>query len=235
MTPQITHRDNFIWLLAALVFLLFSGAVFDQIGSQHGERLVNAALLITVILAIWSMEKNQGRWLNRKIGISIAFFITMVTDSVIESNVLANAQLVMCFLFFALTLHLAWRQVMFVGQVDGNKIVGAICIYILIGLVWAFAYLIAEAIFPGSFNGLEPGTWQKKVDDVVYYSMVTLTTLGYGEITPSQPLTRFLAYMESLTGIFYTTVLVASLIGMRLASFGGGRRRSAPGTEENSD
>ena len=107
MTPQITHRDNFIWLLAALVFLLFSGAVFDQIGSQHGERLVNAALLITVILAIWSMEKNQGRWLNRKIGISIAFFITMVTDSVIESNVLANAQLVMCFLFFALTLHLA--------------------------------------------------------------------------------------------------------------------------------
>ena len=51
------------------------------------------------------------------------------------------------------------------------------------------------------------------MEDVIYYSMVTLTTLGYGDITPAQPLTRFLAYMEAVAGIFYTTVLVASLIG----------------------
>ena len=50
--------------------------------------------------------------------------------------------------------------------------------------------------------------------------MVTLTTLGYGDITPQQPVARFLAYMEAITGIFYTTVLVASLIGMRLAQHG---------------
>ena len=62
-------------------------------------------------------------------------------------------------------------------------------------------------------------SWQKNIDDVLYYSMVTLTTLGYGDITPLQPLTRFLAYMEAITGIFFTTVLVASLIGLRLASY----------------
>jgi voltage-gated potassium channel len=47
--------------------------------------------------------------------------------------------------------------------------------------------------------------------------MVTLTTLGYGDITPEQPLARFLAYSEAVAGIFYTTILVASLIGVRLA------------------
>ena len=47
--------------------------------------------------------------------------------------------------------------------------------------------------------------------------MVTLTTLGYGDITPEQPLARFLAYSESIAGIFYTTILVASLIGVRLS------------------
>jgi voltage-gated potassium channel Kch len=49
--------------------------------------------------------------------------------------------------------------------------------------------------------------------------MVTLTTLGYGDITPAAPLTRFLAYLEALIGIFYTTILVASLIGLRLSGY----------------
>ena len=219
MPKAINTRDNFIWLLVALVFLLFGGAVFDQLESRHGERLINASLLITIIVAVWSIQENQGRWLNRKIGITLAFGVIMISDSLIESIVLSTAQLVMCFLFFGLTLHLAWRQIMFVGQVDGNKIIGAICIYIIMGLVWAFAYLLVEEAFPGSFNGLDHTAWQKNIDDILYYSLVTLTTLGYGEITPVQPLARFLAYMEAITGIFFTTILVASLIGLRLASY----------------
>jgi voltage-gated potassium channel Kch len=66
-------------------------------------------------------------------------------------------------------------------------------------------------------NGLESGPWQRNLDNLIYFSMVTLTTVGFGDITPAAPLTRFLAYMESGVGIFYTTVLVASLIGMRLS------------------
>ena len=154
MEKPISTSDNFIWLLVALVLLLFGGAVFDQLESRHGERLINACLLLTIIIAIWSMEENEGPWLNRKIGITLAFGLVMVSDSLMESDVLANAQLVMCFLFFSLTLHLAWRQIMFVGQVDVNKIVGAICIYIVIGLVWSFAYLIAEEIVRGSVSGV---------------------------------------------------------------------------------
>ena len=51
----------------------------------------------------------------------------------------------------------------------------------------------------------------------LHLSVATMTTLGYGDITPEQPITKFLAYMEAVAGIFYTTVLVASLIGMQLA------------------
>jgi voltage-gated potassium channel len=68
-----------------------------------------------------------------------------------------------------------------------------------------------------SFNGLDNELWQGNLEQFTYYSMVTLTTVGYGDITPEQPVARFLAYMEGLTGIFYTTILVASLIGVRLA------------------
>jgi voltage-gated potassium channel len=87
-----------------------------------------------------------------------------------------------------------------------------------IGVGWAFGYMITEEVFPGSFNGLNHELWQGNFEQFSYFSMATLTTTGYGDLTPEQPVARFLAYMESITGIFYTTVLVASLIGVRLAS-----------------
>ena len=219
MPERITERDNFIYLLIALIFLLFSGAIFEQIDYRAGQWVVNTSLMVTLLVGIWSMERKNTTWVSPKIGMTLEVAILMITDSLIESNFLATVQLVASFLFLSLTTYLAWRQVMFTGAIDANKIVGAICIYILLGLVWAFAYMICEALFPGSLAGLDSEQWQYNMDDVIYYSMVTLTTLGYGDITPEQPLIRMLAYLEAVTGIFYTTVLVASLIGMRLASF----------------
>jgi voltage-gated potassium channel len=222
MKPHITTRDNFIWLLLALVFLLLSDAVFSQFHLNHAQRLVNITLLVTMVVAVWSVDRVEGRWLRWKIGMSLAMVILMIGDIIIESNVLAIYQLLSIFVFLCFTFYLCWQQVMFSGMVDQNKIIGAICIYILMGLIWAFLYLIVEYIFPGSYTGLgQAGIWQDKFEDLTYFSLVTLTTLGYGDITPVQPLSRILALMEAITGVFYTTILVASLIGMRLAHYSG--------------
>lgn len=219
MAPQITERDNFFWLLIALVLLLASDAVFSQFESAQGKLLVNISMVLTLFVAVWALERNQrGRVLrNWKIGLTVIVACLMVADSLVENRFLALGQLAGCFLFLCLSLYLVWKQVLFTGYVDTNKIVGSICIYILLGLVWAFGYLIAEELFPGSFNGLDHEVWQGNLEQLVYYSMVTLTTVGYGDITPEQPVARFLAFMEGITGIFYTTILVASLIGVRLA------------------
>jgi voltage-gated potassium channel Kch len=68
---------------------------------------------------------------------------------------------------------------------------------------------------PGAFNGLEQVIWYENFADVAYYSFVTLTTLGYGDISPVIPIARFLVYMEAIVGVFYMAILVASLIGIR--------------------
>ena len=219
MAPKITERDNFFWLLIALVLLMASDAVFSQIESEQGKLLVNVSLVLTLFVAVWALESNRrGRVLrNLKIGLTVVVACLMVADSLVENRFLALGQLTGCFLFLGLSLYLVWRQVLFTGQVDRNKIVGSICIYILLGMLWAFGYLIAEEVFPGSFNGLDHDVWQGNLEQLIYYSMVTLTTVGYGDITPEQPVARFLAFMEGITGIFYTTILVASLIGVRLA------------------
>ncbi|MEP5764040.1 MAG: potassium channel family protein [Halieaceae bacterium] len=217
LTPHITDQNNFTWLLGALVFFLFAGAVADQFALSYTNLVINVALMITLVVNIWAVDNQRTKVLSWKVGATFVIALTMITDSVIESNVLAKFQLILSFVFLCLTTWQAWNQVMFTGRVNSNKIIGAICIYLLIGLAWGFAYLIVEAFIPNSMHGLEQNQWQHNTDDLIYYSMVTLTTLGYGDITPAQPIVRFLAYMESVTGIFYTTVLVASLIGIRLA------------------
>lgn len=219
MKRHVTPRDNFTWLLGALIFLLLGDAIFAQVDSRQGQIVVNMILMITIVIAVWSVDRVEGRWLNWKIGMSLVTIALMIGDSVIESNALALYQMLAVFLFLCFTFYLCWQQVMFSGMVDRNKIIGAVCIYILMGLIWAFLYLIVEQIFPGSFKGLHPGRWQGRLEELLYYSMVTLTTLGYGDITPAQPLSRVLAILEAITGVFYTTVLVASLIGMRLAHY----------------
>ena len=217
LVPGINDHNNFVWLLCALVFFLFAGAIADQFELQYTNRFINVALMITLIVNIWAVDNPRTDMVSWKAGATMAIAIVMITDSMIESNFLAKFQLFMTFIFLSLTTWQAWTQVMFTGHVDHNKIVGAICIYLLLALVWAFAYQIVEAYVPGSMNGLDHDLWQHNTDDLVYYSFVTLTTLGYGDITPEEPITRFLAYMEAVTGVFYMAILVASLIGIRLA------------------
>ena len=93
MSQSIKGKDNFIWLLVALVFLLFSDALFAQFDAEQAQRLVNITLMVTIVAAVWAVDTVQGRWVNWKIGMSIIIVIVMIGDSVVESNFLAIYQL----------------------------------------------------------------------------------------------------------------------------------------------
>jgi Ion channel len=103
------------------------------------------------------------------------------------------------------------------GPVTQVSIQAAIAVYLLFGTAWSNAYLIAQQHNPSSFkstvalSSTSPEEW-------LYYSYVTLTTLGYGEITPQSHVARSLAVTEALTGQLYLAVLVARLIGKEMAT-----------------
>ena len=164
------------------------------------------------------MEQQRGHWLRSRIGLTLVVASLMIGDALFEDYRLTLVQLSFIFLFLCLTTYLACKQVLFSGNVDGIKIIGAICIYIMMALVWTFGYLLIVELYPGSFTGLQHTVWHDNMQDVVYFSFVTLTTLGYGDISPVLPLARFLAYTEAVTGQFYIAILVASLIGIRLST-----------------
>lgn len=214
-----SRENNFSWLLGALVLILFCSALVNQLQLSGARVLINISLIVTVILVVWSMETSRDSWFKLKVGVSVLLLGLMLLDSAYNFVELAPFQLIGMFVFFTITIQIAWGQVMFTGNVSRNSILGAICIYFLIGLWFTFAYMIVEYFFPNSFRGLDSEFWQQDLGAFSFYSMVTLTTLGYGDITPLAPMARFLAYMQAVVGVFYTTVLVASLIGLRLANF----------------
>jgi voltage-gated potassium channel Kch len=79
-------------------------------------------------------------------------------------------------------------------------------------------YLIILVFDPDAFNGIEIASWQEGFAKIAYYSFVTLTTLGYGDISPKTPVAQFFVYMEAIAGVFYMAIVVSSIVAMRLAS-----------------
>jgi hypothetical protein len=117
------------------------------------------------------------------------------------------------------------------GEVTADKIYASLCVYLLLGLLWACGYLALELLRPGSLqvDGVDLATSVGDAEGMLshcfYYSFVTLTTLGYGDVKPTTPPAQSLAYVEALTGQLYLAVLVARLVALHIASSDSGRRK----------
>ena len=104
--------------------------------------------------------------------------------------------------------------------VDANILFAAICVYMLIGFICGSGYYLIELLVgdPGVLTSLKGnlGVGLPR-HEAIYYSFVTLTTLGYGDITPVRPLASAVAYIEAVFGVFYIAILVGTLIGLMLS------------------
>jgi hypothetical protein len=106
-------------------------------------------------------------------------------------------------------------------SLDG--VMGALGGYLLIGLAFGHLYCLAEALHPDSFYlagrlGPLPAGPEQRHSLLTYYSLVTLTTLGYGDITPQSVPSRTLAWLEAVVGQFYVAVIIAGLVGLRVST-----------------
>lgn len=217
LVKAVSENNNFLYLIISLVVLLLVGALVDEFRHPLGHHIFQAVTVITLAGSIFGFRSSRFR-LNTSIGFTLSTLVIVVLGVFLDQAGLSYLHLLVLMLFYIWATWLAAKQVLFSGQIDSNKIVGAICIYLLIGLIWALLYLFIAQSVPGAFNGLEQAEWYENFADGTYYSFVTLTTLGYGDISPATPVARFLVYMEAIVGVFYMAILVASLIGMRVSA-----------------
>ena len=213
------ERNNFKYLLGALLILLLSGAIAQEEGVRGETRrlFMEPALCIMLLMGIWSLGREK-KWLIIGGIIAVAGVATATINFFWNMPALRLVNMGILFVFCLGSTWFASRHLLISGSVDVNKIIGAICIYLLLGLNWAFLYLFINMAIPDSFNGLSSTNIGTQLPELVYYSFVTITTLGYGDLTPVKPLARTVAFLEGFVGQFYVAVLVAWLVGMYLSS-----------------
>ena len=214
---KINERNNFLYLTVALVVLLLFLPLLHTFPVGILHLITQLLILLTLLVTYASL--NFGRWWRGFVGLLLGL---MVCSSLLREFGAIHStgliHLLLALIFFSSVCFAAGRRVLLSGDIDGNKIIGSIAVYLLLGLIWSMLYLIAIDLLPGAFKGIEAGAWEDNFFDAVYFSFVTLTTLGYGDISPVLPVTKALAYLQSITGTFYMAVVVASLIGARFSS-----------------
>ena len=126
--------------------------------------------------------------------------------------------LIFAVLFFVLNTYTILHDLVTTPRVTTDTILGAISAYILIGLSWGMAYMAFEVVHPGSFTTATGAISEvtNGFSQLIYYSFVCLTTLGFGDINPLYPPVRALSYLEAITGQIYLTVLVARFVGLHI-------------------
>ena len=90
-------------------------------------------------------------------------------------------------------------------------------VYLLLGVIWAVSYSVLELAAPGSFGGFETWTSRGWDSEWLYFSFVTMTTLGYGDLLPVSATARAMAYLQAVFGQFYIAILVAGLVSVYIA------------------
>jgi hypothetical protein len=113
---------------------------------------------------------------------------------------------------------LVLEQVNREGPVTGHRVRGAVAGYLLLGVSCAFAYALIEHLVPGSFQmpAADLRSGQAQSDAFYYFSIVTLTTLGYGDITAVHPVARSVVMIEALLGQLYPAILIARLVTLQM-------------------
>ncbi len=207
---------RFTILLGALLILFLVLPLFS--GDEDAFALVtDLAFSAVMIAAAYSLCENRKyliyAWLLGVPAIFLRWIYWLYPEPFIWVGSYLFAIAVLLFSAFKLLSFL-----MRVKKAGQETINAAICVYLSLGIAWAMAYMLLELLLPGSFRIAEYAKdSQVIVLEMVYYSMVTLTTLGYGDITPVTPMAKNLSALEAIIGQVYLTVLVARLVSLNIA------------------
>lgn len=205
------ERTDFFYLFGALLFLLVAVPLTHDF--QILSPAMDKAFFFSVLMIVGARSlRGGGRY----------FIVGMILAAVgVALNILDISQSSLLFqygsylsliAFLLVAISYTMQQVVFGTELNTNRLVGVVCVYLLLGVIWALAYSLVELVSPGSFAGIELSEELGWDSDWIYFSFVTLTTLGYGDITPESATARSLVYLQAIAGLFYMAVLVAGLV-----------------------
>jgi hypothetical protein len=212
--PSLEEVVSRVGKQSNLAISLFCYLIADALFSEN--RLLTYSILAMLII---SGPMAAGKTRARRV-VTLVLAVGMIglgyATTVSESDHLEFIAYMVASLFFMDMIYLISRSVLIEEtQVTGETIWAAINIYLLFGMMFAFLYSAVLALNSGAFaGGILENDKQDITQYMVYYSFVTMTTLGYGDITPKVHVAATLAYVQALVGQLYVAILIARLVSM---------------------
>jgi hypothetical protein len=175
-------------------------------------------VVFTLLLICGALALHPGRILRILVMIFVGIAVGLrwmafwqPTPWIVEVGLIVVVVTLACFAAIVL------KRVFEAGPVTAHRVHGAVCAYLLFGLTWAAAYAFLAQVLPNPFSVvLEMGDARAAIAPFVYFSFVTLTTVGYGDIAAVHPLARTLVMMEALIGQLYPAIIIGGLVSAAL-------------------
>ena len=134
---RVSDKNNFVYLTISLVILLLVASLVDQFPMPLGQHMVQAFTVLTLASGIMGLQDSRLH-VRTKLGLIAGVVIIVLLGALLDASGLHYTHLLILISFYTWATWQAARQVLFTGPIDMNKIIGAICIYLLMGLIWTF-------------------------------------------------------------------------------------------------
>jgi len=208
---RMHQKQDFTWLLFALLVFLIVIPVGEDMGLLSGVAMRAIVFSWLLTFGIWSL-RGFGKLFRLGMAFAVAGIIFNILAATLNSRIYFLASFTAVFCFILVAVWCTANQIVHDREISANRVIGTMSLYLLLGLMWAVAYAILEMLTPGAFSGLVEPLSQGWSSEWLYFSFVTMTTLGYGDITPITAIARTLAYMQAIFGQFYIAIVVAGLV-----------------------
>ncbi len=210
---QIIYRNRFLYLLI-FIFILIAIQPLDAAIGNFGIVL---EVLTTAILvsAIYTVSQQKSRLIFGLL-LALPTFVSMWLAQIYKTTWLALSGNLFGMFFFGFIIITVLILIFNRNEITRDLIAGAAAVYLLMAVVWTYAYQFIELIQPGSFTFAQSQSSGSQVP-FLYYSFVTLTTLGYGDVTPLSTAAKSCAVLEAVIGQLYLVITVAWLVGVHIS------------------
>ena len=199
-------------LFLSLLLTLGGSAVLSELGVARAVNvliLLNLLLLLGVASQPWTLRAGLGLF-------AVSLISSALSTLTVETAFLPVGQISAVILLMLGTLG-CFRRAFSPGPVDRERLASALSLYLLFGLIFALVFAVIAELLPGSFHfsaARSTDSAIRPLADMIYFSYVTLATLGYGDIVPLSPSAKGLAILEAIVGQIYLVVVVARLVSL---------------------
>ena len=199
------------YLLASIILVFFIGPVAFDYGLLS---IVNLEILFLVIL-IFSIFLHQHD--SKLFKVTVASLIIILINILFFDNNQSVSQYFLKILIVSITIVELFREIFKTKIIDSHIISSAISIYVLVGIFWYLLFMFLLMIDPDSFDIRNFNPEMVSID-MIYFSFTTLTTLGYGDITPVSYTAKMWSITEAMMGVMFLAVMISrveSLFGSK--------------------